>query len=172
MKDGRQGGTLRNRLRELPPVCLLAAVCRLLSGRLRLTRERADEVFATGGGFFRPFRRIIDTKAEAGEKTCVFSVRFRFSRLTEPQNRLASILPMLFIAGHPGFRCKVYSSDAESGRWMGLYEWASLGRLEAYRRSPVYRVMKKRAVGGTVFETIHPESDIDGVIRLWSEEAQ
>jgi len=141
--------------RTWAPICLAAALIRLCSGRLRISRRDLGGDLITDEGPFRPFRQIVDTGAVPTEDSCVFSVRFRFARLTEMQNRRASIMPMLIIAGTPGFCGKTYASHPGSGRWMGLYEWASPAHLEAYRRSWVYRMMNRRAAAGSLVETRH-----------------
>jgi len=137
------------------------ALGRLVTGRLRVFRSRDDGEFQLDDGMtFRPFRRIFDTRSTTGLSHCAFAVRFRFARFSQGMNRIASIIPMLLIAGFPGFRSKVYSVDTEDGHWLGLYEWETDAHLADYRSSLVYRMMKRRAYAGTLREFLPVENSI------------
>ena len=135
----------------LPPVCLLNAILKLLTGRLRMSREFAGrETITDEDQVFTIFRQIKNRKAAFEDDPIIFVVRFKFARLSHQANKLASIIPMLLIAGFPGFIQKAYAVNKETGYWQGMYEWRSMDHLEAYKKSFVYRMMNKRAQKGTV----------------------
>jgi len=135
----------------LPPVCLSIAIMELLSGTLKMSREFAGrETISADGQVFTIFRQIKKRKAKFSDRHITFVVRFKFARLSHQANKLASIIPMLLIAGFPGFVQKFYAVNIETGYWQGMYEWRSENHLEAYKKSFVYRMMNKRALKGTV----------------------
>jgi hypothetical protein len=138
-------------IRITPPVCLIISLAELLCGRLRFPGNYLNsEIQGNDGKTFRIFRDI--RKNPIGEESgnCVFVVRFRFAHLSQCSNRLASVIPMLIIAGFPGFMQKIYAEDAESGFWQGMYQWRSQNDLEAYQKSFIFHMMNKRAVSGSL----------------------
>jgi hypothetical protein len=146
-KNDVQYHNLSRRLRELPPVCLILALCRLVSGRLRLSGQYLHRTLGTGNGsVFRVFRNLVTFPECTTPDPVVFIVRFKFSQLSHRANRLASVIPMLLIAGFPGFHHKIYAVNPENGYWTGMYQWVSEKQLERYKRSFVFRMMKRRAL--------------------------
>jgi len=149
---------MNNRFRKIPPVCLGIALFRLLTGRLKLSKEYlGEEVKSDDGKVFSIFRHIKAVAENAGTDATVFVVRFKFAHLSHKVNKLASIIPMLLIAGFPGFIRKMYAVDHESGYWQGMYEWESKEHLEEYKQSLVFRTMNKRAIKGSItsFEEVN-----------------
>jgi len=139
------------KIRILPPVCLSVAILELLTGRLGLSREfKGRETVSGDGQVFTIFRQIKKRKARFSDSHVTFVVSFRFAHLSHRANKLASIIPMLVIAGSPGFVQKIYAVNKENGYWQGMYEWRSLNHLEAYKKSLVYRMMNKRTLKGTL----------------------
>jgi hypothetical protein len=137
--------------RTTPPVCLSVAILELLTGKLKMSREFVGRQTITDNGqVFIIFRHIFNKKAKISEGHITFVVRFKFARLSHQANKLASIIPMLLIAGFPGFIQKLYAINKETGYWQGMYEWGSVNQLEVYKKSFVYRMMNKRAIKGTV----------------------
>ena len=127
------------------------AILELLSGNLRMSREFVGrETRIEDGQVFTIFRQIKKRKTRISDGHIIFVVRFKFARLSHQANKLASILPMLLIAGFPGFIQKLYAVNKETGYWQGMYEWKSVKHLEAYKNSFVYRMMNRRALKGTV----------------------
>lgn len=137
--------------RRLPPVCLFFALTRMIAGKLILSKEFVGvHIKAEDGKVFRIFRNIRQYREENNEESIVFVVQFKFARLSHRANKLASVIPMLLIAGHPGFIQKIYAADHESGCWRGMYQWKSREHLEQYKRSFVYRMMNKRAIQSSI----------------------
>jgi hypothetical protein len=144
------------KLKYIPPVCLLVALFRILTGRLRYSSEYINQSVQTeDGSEFTIFRQISSHPEISSEHSCVFIVRFKFKHLSQNANRIASKIPMLLIAGHPGFVSKCYAVNFDNRYWQGMYEWKSLQDLEAYKESFVFRVMNRRAVSNSVqFKTL------------------
>ena len=142
---------MTRKTRTIPPVCLSIAILELLSGTLRMSREFVGrETRIDKDQVFTIFRQIKNRKARISGDHVTFVVQFKFARLSHQANKLASIIPMLLIAGFPGFIQKLYAVNIENGYWQGMYEWKSVKHLEAYKNSFVYRMMNKRALKGTV----------------------
>jgi len=140
-----------NNARIFPPVCLSIAILDLLRGKLRISREFVGrETRIDDAQVFTIFRQIKRRKPEFSEAHITYVVRFKFARLSHQANKLASIIPMLLIAGFPGFVQKLYAVNKENGYWLGMYEWKSARHLKVYKRSFVYRMMNRRAQKGTV----------------------
>ena len=148
-----------NKIRKIPPVCLGIALAKLLAGRLKLSHEYLGAEFGNEDGtVYKVFRNIKTRKQTSSIHASVFIVSFKFARLSYNANRFVSLIPMLLIAGFPGFIQKLYLVNKESGYWQGMYEWESTQHLMAYKNSFVFRMMKKRAIAGTVksFEPKYP----------------
>lgn len=153
-------------VRRLPPVCLSIAILELVVGKLRISREFVGrETAADDGQVYTIFRQIKKGKAEYDDGRIAFVVRFKFARLSHRANKLASILPMLLIAGSPGFVQKMYAVNPENGYWQGMYEWRSGKHLEAYRQSFVYRMMNKRSLHGTLHSRTIPNGRLADLIE-------
>ena len=138
-------------IRITPPVCLIISLAELLCGRLHFPGNYLNsEIQGNDGMTFRIFRDI--RKNPIGEESgnCVFVVRLRFAHLSQRANRLASVIPMLIIAGFPGFMEKIYAVNPDNGYWQGMYQWKSAKHLEAYKKSFIYKMMNKRAIKGSI----------------------
>ena len=129
----------------------MVAIFKLLTGKLRMSSEFVGcETRTEDAQVFTIFRQIKSRKSGFSEGQSTFVVRFKFARLSHTANKLASLLPMLLIAGFPGFVQKIYAVNKETGYWQGMYAWRSENHLDAYTNSFVYRMMNKRAQRGTV----------------------
>ena len=153
-------------LRKKPPVCLFVAITKLLLGRLKLQRNNIGLNIRTGNADnFAIFRHISVFPIHHSKDNCVFIVSFKFARLTHKTNKIASIIPMLLIAGYPGFMQKIYSLNLKNGYWQGLYQWKSITHLEAYKKSFVFRMMNKRALIGSVQFDIVKNYQLDKLLN-------
>ncbi len=151
-----------NKIRKMPPVCLIIAIGRLISGRLRCSgKHNGRSIFMENDNYFKVFRQIHTYPTTSCLGSCVFIVQFKFTRLSFRGNKLASIIPMLIIAGFPGFQQKIYAVNKNSDYWQGMYQWQSKKQLDAYKKSLVFRIMNKRAVPGSVrsFEILNYRMD-------------
>jgi len=142
-----------NEIRKISFVCLCIAIAKLLIGRLKLSEEHVGTKFMNKhGNVFKIFRNIISQPSGSSRETIVFIVNFKFASLSQKANRVVSFIPMLLIAGFPGFVQKIYAVNEENGYWQGIYEWKSKQHLEAYKKSFVFRMMKKRALPNSIKE--------------------
>ncbi len=154
------------KLVEIPPVCLAKALVSLLLRRLRLIKQfRNTRIRMPDGSVFRIFRHIGTHPMKSGSDHCVFIVSFKFSRLSHNGNRIASVIPMLIIAGYPGFVQKIYAVNEANGYWQGMYQWKSEAHLARYRRSLVFRVMNKRAIPGSIISLVLPGRELGNFIE-------
>jgi hypothetical protein len=83
-------------------------------------------------------------------------VRFHFARFSPKVNERLSLLPAPFIAAQPGFRSKTWMLGRDTHMFQGVYEWDTVGDAEAYWDSFPLRMMKRRALPGSVVHTIAP----------------
>ena len=140
-----------HKIRKIPPVCLFVALTKLLLGRIILKRNNIGLKVSTGNADqYDIFRHISISPIHHEKDNCVFIVSFKFARLTFKANKIASIIPMMLIAGYPGFMQKIYAINPNNGYWQGMYQWKSITHLEAYKKSFVFRTMNKRALIGSV----------------------
>ena len=152
-------------IRKIPPVCLFVALIKLLLGRLKLQRNNLGlNVSAGNPDIYAIFRNISIVPIHHSKDNCVFIVSFKFARLTHKANKIASIIPMLLIAGYPGFMQKIYALNPKNGYWQGLYQWKSIHHLEAYKKSFVFGMMNERALIGSVQDDVVKNYQLDKII--------
>ena len=138
-------------IRKMPVVCLIIACFQLLFGRLRLTKNYLNKIIQMDNeNRFVVFRHISTYPLNQSDEDCVFIVSFKFEHLSHKANKLTSIIPMLMIAGFPGFLAKIFAVNPENGYWQGMYQWKSPEHLEAYQKSFVFKMMNKRAIQETI----------------------
>jgi hypothetical protein len=138
-------------IRKMPVVCLIIACFQLLFGRLRLTKNYLNKIIQMDNeNRFVVFRHISTYPLNQSDEDCVFIVSFKFEHLSHKANKLTSIIPMLMIAGFPGFLAKIFAVNPENGYWQGMYQWKSPEHLEAYQKSFVFKMMNKRAITDSI----------------------
>lgn len=141
------------KIRYTPIICLLVGIIKLLTGQLNLSdNQEGTEYITKQGNVFRIFRNISSRNKFLFQDTVVFIVNLKFANLSHKTNKKISIIPILLIAGHPGFVEKLYAVNEENGYWQGIYEWKSKQDLDAFKQSFVYRMMKKRALSHSIKE--------------------
>ena len=142
---------MTNKFRKSPLICLIISLFHLAIGKLRLTDLYLDKtVLMKDNSKCKIFRHITIKNVHDDAESTVFIVSFKFSRLSHKANKKASIIPMLLITGFPGFVKKIYAVNPENGYWHGIYQWKSIKYLEEYKKSFVFRIMKKRAIRGSI----------------------
>lgn len=157
---------METKFRKSPPVCLFISIGRLLTGKLRLSKHYLkDTVKMEDGQEFSFFRHITKSPVKNTEQAVTFIVRFRFARLSHNANRFASVIPMLLIAGFPGFQTKMYAVNNENGFWQGMYQWKTKKHLEDYLKSFVYKMMNKRAIQETIKSIQYENKSLDNFIK-------
>ena len=155
-----------NKLRNLPPVCLVYSLFNIVTGRLGYSKQFVGSVLTNKDNEqFTIFRHIRKKSLNKSGSGVVFIVSFKFSSLSHKVNRIISKLPMLLIAGFPGFQKKMYAVNVKNGYWQGMYQWRSQSDLEAYQKSLVFRMMNKRAVKGSVTTDTFVNINLDNFIQ-------
>jgi hypothetical protein len=159
-------------VRYMPPVVVVVAIGRLLSGRIRFSRDRVRQLLTMGDGEeHRVFRevRVTSNRAVPAESMTVLMVRFKFARFSPAANRRLSLLPIPVILGMPGFRQKTWTLCEDSGFSQGIYQFESPGAADGYRRSPVMRVLEKRSVPGSMTHEVIPGVLIEDYLEQYLE---
>lgn len=158
---------MNNNFRKHPLTCLMISICKLLIGRLNLRNEFVnDRIIMDNESTYQIFRHIaVKESNSCNPSHIVFIVSFKFAHLSHKANRIASIVPMLLIAGFPGFVKKIYAVNHENGYWQGMYQWASLESLEEYKNSFIFRIMNKRAKQESISLAQFENQDLDSFIR-------
>ncbi|MBU8932497.1 MAG: YdhR family protein [candidate division Zixibacteria bacterium] len=95
----------------------------------------------------------------------VLVVRFHFARFSQTANRRLSLIPILLIAGFPGFHEKIWMINEENGEWLGLYEWETERVAKDYEKSFVLRLMTRRAEEGSVSLRIIRGASVSGYLQ-------
>lgn len=157
---------MASKLRKHPLICLLISVFYLIVGRLRLKRQHViSTIKMDDNSAFQIFRYISRKNIDINQNHTVFIVRFKFSHLSYKANKLTSLIPMLLIAGFPGFQKKIYSVNQQNGYWQGMYQWATFGCLEEHKKSLVFRVMNKRAIPESISTEHFVNSNLDTFVK-------
>ena len=122
---------MTTQFRKSPLVCLTISLFRLATGKLRLNDLYLDKTLVMkDNSRFKIFRHITIDNDEDDAESIVFIVSFKFARLSHNTNKMASIIPMLLIAGFPGFVQKIYAVNTVNGYWQGMYQWKSADHLD------------------------------------------
>ena len=124
---------------------MLVAIGGFLSGRIRFSRRHYGKRLVTDDGESFTIFRHMTKRAPPAPTTALFVVRFKFARFSHATNRWLSLIPVLLIAGYPGFRDKVWLVNEETEYWQGIYQWESTEAAEVYGRSHVLGIMNRRA---------------------------
>ena len=157
---------MSSKIRRLPPVCLFYALGRIMTRRLCLSGNYLGSTLESeSGNTFTVFRNIHARTGNPDRNELVFVVRFKFARLSFRANKLASIIPMLLIAGFPGFRQKIYAVNQQNEYWQGMYQWRSETQLQEYLHSFVYRMMNRRALERSITTRIYPCKNLEELIK-------
>ncbi len=135
-----------------PPVQLARAVSLGLRRRIHFPREDVGTVSPGPGDEFLVFRKMtLDPEENEPTAPGAYStVRFRFARFSPQTNVRLSLIPVAFIVAQPGFRSKTWMLGRDTGLFQGVYEWVSVADAEAYWTSFPMRLMKRRAIAGSV----------------------
>lgn len=143
---------------QLPPALLARATGYRLRGRIHFLKDSIGQTHPGPDEDFIVFRKmVLDLGPGQPDKPgAIFTVRFHFARLSPDMNKRLSLVPAPFIAAQPGFRSKTWMLGRETGMFQGSYEWDTIADAEAYWDSFPLRMMKRRAVPGSVVHEIKP----------------
>ena len=145
---------------------IILAIYYLIISKLQfLSNYKNKVVRAEDGKEFKIFRHMhlkLSSQSEAGS---IFIVRFKFKKFSHNTNIRLSRIPILLIAGFPGFRDKFWMIDWKSDYWQGMYCWESVEAIEKYKKSFVLGMMNKRAVDQSISYEIIKDKNIDDYIQ-------
>ncbi len=154
--------------RRLPIVCFSIGLFYLLIRRLRFPKQYLFQSFDVDGDqVFTVFRhmKLVTNREHSRGGTVVLVIRFRFARFTQAVNRRLALIPILLIAGFPGFGEKIWMVNEKTGEWQGLYEWESERVARDDRSSFVLRLMTRRAADGSVSVRIVPGTSVSDYLQ-------
>ena len=143
-------------------ISIIRSIFYLLFLRLRFPKTYLDkEIKMEGGLKFKIFRHMnLKVKNNSATKS-IFIVRFKFKKFSHKANIRLSRIPIMLIAGFPGFRDKLWMIDYETDYWQGLYQLATEESIRKYQKSFVLGLMNKRSDESTLEYTIIPKKDIE-----------
>lgn len=151
----------------IPVGHILRSINNLLLRRLRFPKGYLGSTIKMDDGKeFKIFRhmKLIATH-DNDDKGSILVVRFKFRKGNHASNIRKSRIPILMIAGFPGFCDKMWMIDHSTGFWQGVYQWMDDDTIERYKKSFVLGLMNKRSIEETLsFETVS-SMNIDDFIR-------
>jgi hypothetical protein len=114
---------------------------------------------------FKIFRHMHLKSSNQSENGSIFIVRFKFKKFSHNANIRLSRIPILLIAGFPGFRDKFWMIDWKTDYWQGIYQWDNVKVIEKYKKSFVLGVMNERAIDKTISYEIKKDTNIYDYIQ-------
>lgn len=145
---------------------IIRAIYYLIISKLQFPSNYKNKVVrAEDGKEFTIFRHMHLKSSGQPEVGSIFIVRFKFKKFSHNTNIRLSRIPILLIAGFPGFRHKLWMIDWKSGYWQGLYQWENLKAIEKYKKSFVLGMMNKRAVDNSISYEIIKDKNIDDYLK-------
>ena len=145
---------------------IIRAIFYLIISKLQFPPNYNNKIVrADDGKEFKIFRHMHLKSSSQPEAGSIFIVRFRFKKFSHNTNIRLSRIPILLIAGFPGFRDKLWMIDWKTGYWQGLYQWENVEAIENYKKSFVLGIMNKRAIDHTISYEIIKEKNIDDYLQ-------
>ena len=143
-------------------ISIIRSIFYILFLRLRFPKTYLDkEIKMEDGLKFKICRHMnLKVKNDSANKS-IFIVRFKFKKFSHKANIRLSRIPIMLIAGFPGFRDKLWMIDYETDYWQGLYQLATEESIRKYQNSFVLGLMNKRSDESTLEYTIIPKKDIE-----------
>jgi len=147
---------------QITPLLLARASGLLISGRIHSPKSRLGEIIHEDEEF-KIFRQVVldPTGDQPKSPGAIFKVCFHFARFSANTNRILSLIPIPFIVAQPGFRSKTWLLGQKTGIFQGLYEWGTVKDAENYWKSFPMKLMKKRAIPGSLTYSISEISNQD-----------
>ena len=143
-------------------ISIIRSIFYLLFLRLSFPKIYLDKGIKMEDGLkFQIFRHMKLKVKNESDKKSIFIVRFKFKKFSHKANIRLSIIPIMLIAGFPGFRDKLWMIDYETDYWQGLYQWETEESIKKYQNSFVLGLMNKRSDASTLEYKIIPKKDIE-----------
>ena len=116
------------------------------TSRIHFPSDFKDKTVRMEDGLeFKIFRHMHIKSGSQTKTGSILIVRFKFKKFSHRANIRLSRIPILLIAGFPGFRDKLWMIDWKTDCWQGIYYWESVDAIEKYKKSFVLGIMNKRA---------------------------
>ncbi|MCW8824706.1 MAG: YdhR family protein [Ignavibacteriaceae bacterium] len=145
---------------------IIRAIYYLIISKLQFPSTYTNKIVRTDDGKeFKIFRHMHLKSSNRSENGSIFIVRFKFKKFSHNSNIRLSRIPILLIAGFPGFRDKFWMIDWKTNYWQGIYQWENLETIDNYKKSFVLGVMNKRAIEHSISYVIIKNRNIDDYIQ-------
>lgn len=145
---------------------LFKSICFLLTAKLRFLSNYNNKIVRMDDAAeFKIFRRMHLKSNSQAETGSIFIVRFKFKKFSHNTNIILSRIPILLIAGFPGFKDKLWMIDWKTGYWQGVYQWKNAKSIEEYKKSFVLGMMNKRAIDNSISYEIIKDGNIDDYLQ-------
>jgi hypothetical protein len=161
-----QGISTVRRRRLVILLSIIKSIFNLLFFNLRFPQKFRDATVGMEDGIaFKIFRHMSLSTKKRSPAESILIVRFKFKRFSHEKNIKLSRIPILMIAGFPGFRDKLWMIDWETDYWQGIYQWDDPDAIERYKKSFVLGIMNKRAIADTISYRIIPDTNVGDYIQ-------
>ena len=145
---------------------IIRAIYYLFTSKLQFPSNYNNQIVRMDNGKeFRIFRHMHLKSGYQPEVGSIFIVRFKFKKFSHGTNIRLSKIPILLIAGFPGFRDKLWMIDWKTDYWQGLYQWENFEAIENYKKSFVLGMMNKRAIDNSISYNIIKDKNIDDYLN-------
>ena len=145
---------------------IIRAIYYLIISKLQFPSTYTNKIVRTDDGKeFKIFRHMHLKSNGQSENNAIFIVRFKFKKFSHNTNIRLSRIPILLIAGFPGFRDKLWMIDRKTDYWQGIYQWKNLEAIENYKKSFVLGLMNKRAIHDSISYNIIKDRNIDDYLK-------
>ena len=142
------------------------AIYYLITSKLQFPSTYTNKIVRTDDGKeFKIFRHMHLKSSNQSVTGSIFIVRFQFKKFSHNTNIRLSRIPILLIAGFPGFRDKLWMIDWKTDYWQGLYQWENVEAIEEYKKSFVLGIMNKRAIDKSMSYEIIKDVSFDDYIQ-------
>jgi hypothetical protein len=145
---------------------IIRAIYYLISSKIHFPSNNINRIVRTNDGKeFTIFKHMHLKSNNQSENGSIFIVRFKFKKFSHKMNIRLSRIPILLIAGFPGFRDKLWMIDWKTDYWQGIYQWKNIEAIENYKKSFVLRMMNKRAIEKSISYEVIENRDIDDYLQ-------
>ena len=145
---------------------IIRAIYYLFISKLHFPSNYNNQIVRMDDGIeFRIFRHMHLKSSSQSESGSILIVRFKFKKFSHNTNIILSGIPILLIAGFPGFRDKLWMIDWKTGYWQGMYQWENVEAIEKYKKSFVLGMMNKRAIDKSISYEIIKDINIDKYLQ-------
>ena len=140
---------------------IIRAIYYLIISKLQFPSTYTNKIVRTDDGKeFKIFRHMHLKSNRQSENNAIFIVRFKFKKFSHNKNIRLSRIPILLIAGFPGFIDKLWMIDWKTNYWQGIYQWENLETIDNYKKSFVLGMMNKRAIEQSISYVIIKDRNI------------